>query len=181
MYNAIPKARGPDINLSEVARNMIAQESRALVGGFAHTYRPPSPIPVQPHTSVAASSQKAKKTHHKQQNSDSDRVTAEDRELIKVSPEQWRFFLKDTGPLKTVAEYKAIWDKILKIRMEEAYQAQQKVYAEQRGESQVPSKTIKQLQKEYEEKTQAQHLEEVLARAGTPRSKQPINRLGHYK
>jgi len=182
MHNVIPKARGPDVNLCEVAMKMVAQESRAPMGGVASTYRYPSPIPVQPHTSSAASSKKATKSHHKKRNNSNDPVTAEDLELIAVTPQKWHEFLKidENEPLKTVAEYEAIFAQIRKIRNDNE-NAQRELLAEQRGESHAPSKTIKQLQKEYQDNKNAHDLQQVLARAGTSRSRQPVNRLGDYK
>ena len=159
---------------------MVEREKNARIGEVPTTYRSPNPVLVQQHASPAASSQKAKKTHKKITNDSSDPITAEDRALIEQTPQEWRKFLEDDGPMQTVAQYKAMWRKVLAKRHKDEHQAQQKAHVEKHGESYAKLETIQELNKRYEKQRIATELLGVLARAGTPRSKNTVDRLGKY-
>jgi len=160
--------------------DMVEREKNARIGEVPTTYRSPNPVLVQQHASPAASSQKAKKTHKKITNDSSDPVTAEDLAELELTPQEWCKFLRDDGPMQTVAQYKAIWVKICAKRSEDEHQAQQKAHVEKHGESSAKLETIQELNKRYEKQRIADELHGVLARAGTPRSRNTVDRLGNY-
>jgi len=159
---------------------MVEREKNARIGEVPTTYRSPNPVLVQQHASPAASSQKAKKTHKKITNYSSDPVTAEDLAELEQTPQEWRRFLEDDGPMQTVAQYKAIWGKIFAKRCEDEHQAQQKAHVEKHGESSAKLETIEELNKRYEKQRIAVELQETLALERTSRPKNPVDRLGHY-
>jgi hypothetical protein len=182
-HKVVPKLRGPDVSFSQVAINMIAQKMDAPVGGGSNTYKWTNPIPVQQHSSLAGSPQKSKKTHHKAKHDTDDPVTAEDRANMELTPEEWRWYLEHshTSPLQTVAKYKTIWKKILAKRKQDELHALQKAQVEKHGGSQPREETIEELDKRYKDLRQAKELEEVLARAGTQRSRTAVDRFGKFQ
>jgi len=160
--------------------DMMEREKHARIGELPNTYRSPNPVLVQHHASPAASSQKAEKTHKKITNDSSDPITAEDRALIEQTPQEWRKFLEDDGPMQTVAQYKAMWRKVLAKRHKDEHQAQQKAHVEKHGESYAKLETIQELNKRYEKQRIAFELRETLALERTSRANPHVDRIGHY-
>jgi len=179
---ANPKPGGPAVDFTQAAIDTIIDRRHAPIVGTSNTYRCPNPIPVPRHAAPAVSSDKAPKKHRRGCDVNADAVTAEDHALLARTPKEWQFFLENsnTSRLRTVAHYKAVWKKLCAKRCEDEYQAQQKAWAQERGDSQAHIMTSKELHKTHKEKRQTEELLQAMSLAGTQRSTKAIDRFGQF-